>query len=71
MSKVKRIMAMAGIILLIALYVIAFVLAFTAHDEQSFRAFIVAIIATIVVPVLIWAYSFIYKLLKNRSEGQE
>ena len=53
MKKVKRIMALAGIILLLALYVIAFVLAFTAHDEQSFRAFIVAIIATVVVPLII------------------
>ncbi len=71
MKKVKQIMALAGIILLLALYVIAFVLAFTAHDEQSFRAFIVAIIATVIVPVLIWAYSFIYKLLKDRSSDEQ
>ena len=68
MDKVKRVLAMIGVILLLALYVIAILLAFFGNN---FRFFIVAIIATVIVPVLIWAYSFIYRLLKNHYRQED
>ena len=61
MKKIKRLMAIAGILLLAALYVITLVLALNA-----FRA---SIYCTVLIPVLIWAYTFIYKLLKNNRPG--
>lgn len=64
MKTIKRILAIAGSLLLVALYVITIVLALT-DDPNTMNAFRASIYCTVLVPVLIWAYSFIYKLLKN------
>lgn len=64
MKKAKRILAAIGIVLLVSLYIITFVLALT-DDPNTMNAFRASLYCTFLVPVLIWAYTFIYKLLKN------
>ncbi|MCD7981687.1 MAG: hypothetical protein LUF32_05170 [Clostridiales bacterium] len=64
MKKVKRIIALVGVIALLALYVYTLVLAIVG-SEQTMNMLITAIVATVVLPTLLWTYSFIYKLLKN------
>lgn len=64
MKKIKRILAIIGCILLISMYVITIVLAIT-DDPNTMNAFRASIYCTIIVPVLIWAYNFIYRLLKK------
>lgn len=64
MKKAKRILAIIGCILLVSMYVVTTVLALT-DDPNTMNAFRASIYCTIIVPVLIWAYSFIYKLLKK------
>ena len=64
MKKIKRIIALIGVIFLLALYAGTLVLAIVGN-ENTFNLLRLAIYSTIVVPVLLWAYSFIYKLLKN------
>ena len=64
MKKVKQILAIIGCILLVSMYVVTIVLAVT-DDPNTMNAFRASIYCTIIVPVLIWAYSFIYKLLKQ------
>ncbi len=64
MKTVKRILAIIGIVLLASLYVITIVLALT-DDPNTMNAFRASIYCTVLVPVLIWAYAFIYRLLKN------
>ncbi len=64
MKKVKQILAIIGCILLVSMYVVTLVLAVT-DDPNTMNAFRASIYCTIIVPVLIWAYSFIYKLLKK------
>ena len=55
MKKTKRILALIGAILLLLLYVVAFVA--TALDHTSdMRYWKAAVAATIIIPVLIWAY---------------
>lgn len=64
MKKIRRVLAMLGVLLILALYVITIVLAFVgnAHTLPLLKA---SLIATVVVPVLIWTYTFIYNLLKK------
>lgn len=69
MKKVKRILAIIGIVLLVALYVITIVLALT-DDPNTMNAFRASVYCTFLVPVLIWAYTFIYKLLKNNYSSK-
>lgn len=64
MKKVKQVIAMIGVIALLALYISTIVLA-CIGSEEALTLLKAAIYATIVLPVLLWAYSFIYKLLKN------
>ena len=64
MKKVKRLLAVIGIVLLVSLYAITFILALT-DDPNTMSAFRASLNCTFLVPVMIWAYTFIYKLLKN------
>lgn len=66
--KGKRILAVIGVILLILLYVstLIFALMKSPHWYDFFRA---SVGATILVPVLLFAYSLIYRLLKKDRES--
>jgi len=64
MKKVRRIIALVGVIALVALYVSTLVLAIIG-SEMTMNMFWAAVVSTIVLPVLIWAYQFIYRLLKD------
>ncbi len=64
MKKVKQILAIIGIILLVLLYLSTFICALTDSSE-TMRMFFGSLVATVIIPVLLWAYSFIYKLIKG------
>ena len=64
MKKGKRILAVIGIIVLLGLYAAAFIFALT-DDPNSMNYFLAAIVATVIVPALLWAYQFIYNILKK------
>lgn len=66
-KKTKRILALIGAILLLLLYVVAFVATVLDHTSDM-RYWKAAVAATIIIPVLIWAYSFVYRLLKGSDE---
>ncbi len=67
MKTVRRILAIIGIILLLALYGSTLVFALIGNPD-SMLLFRAAVIATIIVPVLLWAYTFIYRLLKGQDD---
>ena len=64
MKKLKQITAMIGVIVLIALYITTFVIALKG-GENSGRLLAASIYATVVFPVLLWAYTFIYRLIQK------
>lgn len=64
MKKVKQILAILGVVLLLGLYAITLIMAVT--DNTSTLSMLEAsVVATILIPILMWAYSFIYRLLKK------
>ena len=66
-KKVKQILAIIGIIVLVGLYVSTIVCALSSSD--NFRNLLLAsIYATVII---IWAYSFIYKLLIKDQDNDE
>ena len=69
MKKTKRILALIGAILLLLLYVVAFVATGLDHTSDM-RYWKAAVAATIIIPVLIWAYSFVYRLLKGSDDKE-
>ena len=70
MKKLKQITALIGVILLIGLYVSTLILALIGN-ETTLQLLKAAIVCTVIVPVLLWAYSFIYRLLKKYFSGDE
>ncbi len=68
MKKIKRLLAIIGAILLIALYIITLICAIT-DSSNTMQMFSASVFATFVIPVLIWAYSFIYRILKNHDDS--
>lgn len=70
MKKVRRIVAIIGIILLVALYIMTLVFAVTDNPE-SMHMFAMSIIATVVIPVFIYVLTMFMKMGKNRGELNE
>lgn len=66
MKNLKRIIALLGVVILVALYIITFVLAFLDHSD-SMQMFKASIVATVIIPTLLWIYSYMYQLIKKYS----
>ena len=64
MKKAKQILAIIGVILLVALYVTTLIFAIT-DNTGTMSMFVASVVATVVIPVLIWVCTFIFKLLKK------
>ena len=62
----KQIAAIIGIILLAALYLVTFILALCRFDGAS-SLFMGALACTVVVPILIWIYIWLYGLLTRKK----
>lgn len=70
MKKAEQILAIIGVILLVGLYVSTLVCALFGGD--NFMDLLMAsVYATFVIPVLIWAYTFFYKLIKKDDSEKE
>ena len=69
MKKTKRILAITGVILLAVLYLSTLVFALMGKD--FFQLFMVSIICSVMIPVLIWAYTLVYRLVKKQNEEEE
>lgn len=69
-KKVKQILAIIGIVVLVGLYVSTIVCALSSSDNFM-NLLLASIYATVIIPVLIWAYSFIYKLLIKDQDNDE
>lgn len=67
-SKTKRILAALGAFLLFAMY--AGTLAFALIDHPAAQDLLMASIAcTIILPVLLYAYTLVYRLTKSNEDG--
>ena len=63
-NKTKRIMAIIGIIILVGLYITTLLLAIFGNEHTN-SWFMACIAATVIVPIMMWVYSWLYKLLKK------
>lgn len=70
MKKAKQILAILGIVLIIGLNIFVVFAAGTA-SEDGMGMFGGAVVAMIMIPVLLWIYLYIFKLIKKRNEEKE
>ena len=70
MMKARRVMAMIGVIIIVLLYVYVFVLALR-KDPNMQNALFAAFAATIIVPVMMYAFSMLAKLMERSIESDD
>ena len=64
LDKMKRILALAGAVLLAGLYLITLILAFA--DPTASKDWLKAsVVCTVVIPIFLYAYLLIYRYLKE------
>ena len=61
-GTVKRIAAIIGIIAILACVIVTLVFAITGNKN-----FLGMLLVTLMMPILLWVYMFIYKLIKDKS----
>lgn len=66
MKKTKQILAIIGVILLVALYLSTLVLAILGKD--FFPMFMAALATTIALPVILWLYTLMQQSRKDKTE---
>lgn len=67
-SKKQRIAAMAGIILLVLLYIATFIFAILDFNGAD-KMFMICLVSTIAVPLIIWIFIAMHK--KGKGEQGE
>lgn len=69
MKKVRQVLAILGIIVLVGMYATTLICALSSNE--NFMAMLMAsIYASAVIPALIWAATFIYKLIKKDDDTE-
>lgn len=67
MEKGKRILAFIGIILLILMYALTIFAAVFDHTA-TMKYLAASIAATVIIPVLLWVYQLIYRMIRDRRD---
>lgn len=67
MKNIKQILAILGIVLILGLNVLLVFAAGTA-SEDGMGMFGGAVVAVVMVPILLWIYLYIFKMIKRRRE---
>lgn len=66
MKKIKRILALVAIILLLSLYLVTFIVALMPGHQDILRG---CIAATILLPVLLYAFILAYRRAKDKEDS--
>ena len=70
MKKIKRVLALIGVVLLVSMYIITLISALidSPYSNSLFQA---SIFATFVVPIFIYGVMLIYRLLKDKNNDSD
>lgn len=70
MKKTKKILALTGAVLLAVLYIATLVFALI-DSPWAYDLFKICLGMTIILPVLLYAYNLMYRVLKHDDESEE
>ncbi|MCI8751077.1 MAG: hypothetical protein HFH66_06910 [Lachnospiraceae bacterium] len=71
MDKLRRIFAAAGAVVLLGMYLLTFISAILA-TPATHALFLGSLSATIIIPIFLYAYTLIYKMVyKKKDEYKE
>jgi len=70
MDKLRRLFAITGVIILLGMYIVTFISAMLA-TPATHALFLGSLSATIIVPIFLYAYTLIYKMVYKKKEEDE
>lgn len=70
MKKWKRIIALAGAVLLVIMYGCTLILVLTDQSE-TMGLFKASVACTIIIPVLLYAYTLVYRLTRHDKDDDD
>lgn len=70
MKQSKRILALIGIVILVGLYVVTFI-ASIMNTEFSQNLFTASLYCTVIVPIMMYAYTVVYKAFKKTDKNDQ
>ena len=68
-QKLKRILALTAVVIILLLYAVTFVLSLLPGDPGK-DLLMVSIVATVVIPVLLYIYLWLFRLFKGDGKDQ-
>ena len=68
-QKLKRILALTAVVIILLLYAATFVLSLLPGDQAK-DLLTVSIVATVVIPVLLYIYLWLFRLFKGDGKDQ-
>ena len=69
-QKLKRILALGAVIIILLLYAATFVLSLLPGNQAK-DLHMVSIVATVVIPVLLYIYLWLFRLFKGDNKDQD
>ena len=69
-QKLKRILALTAVVIILLLYAATFVLSLLPGDQAKVLL-MVSIVATVVIPVLLYIYLWLFRLFKGDNKDQD
>lgn len=70
MKKTKRILALIGVVLLVMMYACTLIFALVDHS-QTMGLFKASVACTIIIPVLLYAYSLVYRVTRHDQDSDD
>ena len=70
MKRGKRILALAGVVLILLMYGCTMFFAIFDNSE-TMSMFKASLVTTILVPILLWVYTFIFKLVSKKDDSNK
>ncbi len=65
-QKIKRLLALLAVIIILLLYLAAFILSLF-HNEKTEELLMISLVATVVIPVLLYIYLWLFRLFQKKS----
>lgn len=66
-QKIKRLLALLAVIIILLLYLAAFILSLF-HNEKTEELLMISLVATVVIPVLLYIYLWLFRLFQKKAE---
>ena len=67
-KRVKQVLAIIGLVIIAGLYITTLILALTGNENTK-QLFLVSIVCTIVVPLIMYIFTWAFKLAKGNTEN--